>query len=94
MSATIKKQITISTALFARVQEKADELGVSFAEYLRYLMISDFKKEKKINQNKSWDESLPVYIATEKESESIISAKKEEGILMTAEEFKNRRHYV
>ena len=41
----VQKLITFSPQLYANAKEKAERLGLSFAEYLRMLAASDVKKE-------------------------------------------------
>ena len=86
----ITKHISFPPALFAKIEQSASSFGVSFAEYLRHLAINDFvQKNNGVNSQKwkEWEDSLPVYTATDEKWAEWDKAKNEKGIVMTAAEF-------
>ncbi len=40
----VKKLVTFSTTLYQHAQNRAQALGLGFAEYLRFLLVDDVKK--------------------------------------------------
>ncbi len=45
MSATIQKLVTFTPQLYSNAEAKAKQLGVSFAEYIRHLIINDVEED-------------------------------------------------
>lgn len=91
MSTTITKHVTFPAALFEKIESKAANFGVSFAEYLRHLAMNDSTKKTEKQKWKEWEDSLPVYTATEEKWKEWDKAKAEDNITITLEEFKKRR---
>lgn len=82
---SITKHISFPAQLFSSMEKRSGEFGVSIAEYIRHLAMNDIQLFSK----KSWEDSLPTYKASD-ELWSTWNEAKEEGVVMTAEEFKNR----
>lgn len=73
MSAKVTKHITFPAPLAEKAMRHASIYGVSFGEYLRHLIMQAKSPDLKIEEQKrkKWEDSLPVYEATEAEEKSI-----------------------
>ena len=90
MSSNITKHISFPPALFAKIKANAEDFGVSIAEYIRYLAMNDSVKKIEYQKHKVWEESLPVYTATDEKWKAWDKARKDNGVILTPEEFKDR----
>lgn len=89
MTANVKKHFSLSPILLAKSERKAKKLGVPFTEYLRYLLIRDTATDETAEdiEHKKWENGLPVYTATDEKWQEWDEAEKEDGVVMTSEEF-------
>lgn len=87
MSTSIKKHISFPAKLFHQIEAQAENFGISVAEYLRHLAINDISTKKTEAQKwKEWEDSLPVYTATEKKWKEWDKARREKSVTMTPNE--------
>ena len=92
MSTSVTKHISFPQELFAKIETNAKRFGVSFGEYLRHLAINDDIQSKTTEEQKwqKWEDSLPIYKATDEKWKQWDEARKGSSVTMTPDEFSNR----
>ena len=93
MSLAITKHVSFPAQLFASMETRAGDFGISIAEYLRHLAINDITYrntfQKKIDLE-SWENSLPEYKGSSDFWKRIDTSREEGFSDMSFEDFKNR----